>query len=284
MTEAVRVLDPTPDDDAGAVPRPPEPGRSSSPKPLAAIVVAAAVVVALSFFLATDDAPAIVAPQPEVTEPLTAPPPAAAVVPTDAPAFVGYPAADAIAAFETFATMIDRGDSRAVIDLMFPEPPRIPGLRSSGWPHLPTEAEWWVDGVLDEEQVAGFVHYISTLPGSVFLSECDGVVFGEPTRLAMVTCPYETTGGPLAALGQQPERGHLHATVLDGLVASVERHGTMDRLAWAELAAWAAKEHPELYTEVLGTLDDRRVFDPVYTGDSALAHIELAEELAKAQP
>lgn len=71
-----------------------------------------------------------------------------------------------LAAFRDFAEVVEHGDVKAALELLVDELPQIQGLGAAQWPHLPTDAGLWVDGMLDGDEVEGFVRYFSGLGAS----------------------------------------------------------------------------------------------------------------------
>lgn len=299
MTDSVRVLDPI--DDRAAVPPLRAPPAAGWPRLLTVGIVLASMVVvwagigaptarplsarveaATASRAAADDAaetgPAVTSATSErASATLTEPEPALPGVPLLPQAS----AAEALGAFEAFVRAVNGGDARAVTSLLVVELPGLHGVGTSEWPLLPTDAALWVDGTLDRRRVQGFVDYLSALSGTVHLSPCES--WGGGPKALLATCPYETSGGLIEALGGSPESGHLHGVMVGGRVAGMFRHGEIDMEPWHRLVEWTGLTHPER-VETLGRLETRWVLDPVYTADAALAHAAFAAEMLAAMP
>lgn len=275
MTDQVRTLEPptgTTDDAGVAVDTEPRPPALSLLLTSLALVVTAGVLWMTPPAVIDLGIEPIESFRPDVLPVTTT---VATLPPVDAEA--------AIATVQQLGRSINLGDSASVLQLLAPQAPRRTEFRRAEWPMLPTDASWWHGGFLDKRAVEGSVRYVFTVPGSVFLDGC-GVdasppVMGEVT----VTCDYVASGGALSALGQEPEIGHVHVMLLDGLVAGIERHGTTDRPLWAAFARWALDNESEAFFDTLGTNDGRLFIDPVYSGDSALIHVGLAETMASVE-
>jgi hypothetical protein len=189
-----------------------------------------------------------------------------------------YPS-PAVEAAEKFVRMVNRGDSGAVLELMFADATR-PGTGTAQYPHLPTDAGLWIDGVLDGANVEGFVHYVSALPGPVEVSDCTAVAGGYIATL--VGCSYRTSGGMLAALGQEPEAGRLYVVMMEDRVAGLIRPGNTNAALWDRFADWVAQSHPNGVPSILARVESGWVLDPDYSRESALEQSRLAFEMADA--
>lgn len=189
-----------------------------------------------------------------------------------------YPS-PAVEAVEMFVMMVNSGDSGAVLELMVDEVTR-PGTGTAQYPHLPTDAGLWTDGVLDRARVEGFVRYVSALPGRLDVSDCASVAGGSTTTL--VGCTYTTSGGVLALLGQEPEAGRLYVVTIKGKVAGLIRTGDVDADLWDRFADWVADNHPNRSLSMLDSIESRWVHDPDYSRETALEQSRLALDMAAA--
>lgn len=202
------------------------------------------------------------------------------VVPTPIVAPVPIYSSPAVETFEEFVTIVDRGDTAGALELVAEELPEVLGIGTAQYPHLPTDAGLWEDGRLDRTRLKGFVGYLSALPGSVSIGDCDA--FADGPRVVVVSCEYSTTGGVLAPLGQEPEMGQLFGIMVDGRVAGLVRKGDLDLGLWNRFAAWTARNNPGVK---LGTADPTEkswLLDLAYSGDSAREFHALATEMALA--
>ena len=190
----------------------------------------------------------------------------------------------AVAALETFVTAIDRGDVEAAVELLVDELPNVVGVGTAQYPHVPTDAGLWVDGVLDRVNAVGFVEYLFTVPVSVSVSECTPRAGG--FQVTLVTCAYTTSGGVLAPLGQGPETGRLYGVIADEQVAGLIRVGDAQADLWARFADWVTSNHPSRSPSTVTRAESGWVFDPRYTAAGALEHralaIAMAAELSRA--
>jgi hypothetical protein len=283
--DAIRVLDPAESDETPSRPQTPDPAPRLRWPQLTVLVVAgvAALLVAGQLAQPVESAPfaplTVAAPDPGMVAPEPPPPPPPP--PSPRAIIAANPIeSQAVLVFEKFVTMVNRGDSRAVLELMLPELPDVVGIGTAEYPHLPTDAGLWSDGVLDEDEVEGFVRYVFTLPGSVFVSDCEA--WGDGPRVTIVVCHYITSGGVLSALGQKPEGGRLYGVIAEGKVAGTFRRGGVDLDLWEQFTEWTALHHPDRLLQTLGRIDQTPVLDPEYSGDSALEHGALAAEMAEA--
>lgn len=280
--EAVRVLEPIAPASRGAPPEGPPPEEFSWFRwlqPVAGSMAIATFVLLTQSMLFAEPAPidpisVAVFPPDVIALASTPPAKAAPFVPTPNP----YPSA-AVEAVETFVMMVNRGDSDAVLELMRDEVNRT-GTGSAQYPHFPTDAGLWVDGVLDPARVEGFVGYASALPGPVDVSDCACVAGSHISRL--VGCSYTTSGGVLAPLGEEPEAGRLYVVVIENRVAGLIRPGDADADLWGRFADWVADSQPNRSLSVLGRSESGFGLDPEYSRESAREQSRLALEMATA--
>ncbi len=247
--------------------------------PLAGIVAIAILVLLTQAVLPVEPAPidpisAAVSNPDMVASAATPPARAAPFVATPNP----YPSR-AVEAVERFVMLVNSGDSAAVHELMVDEATR-PGTGTAQYPHLPTDAGLWIDGVLDRARVEGFVRYVFALQGPVDLSDCASVAGGSETTL--VGCTYTTSGGVLAPLGQKAEAGRLYVVTIGDKVAGLIRAGNADVDLWERFADWVAHSHPDSSLSMLSRIDSEWVLDPEYSHESALEQSRLALEMAAA--
>ncbi len=217
--------------------------------------------------------------------PFAAPPRAGATIPSaavpepDGGARAPAPRGPAVGVFRAFVSGVGRGDANAVIGLLAEELPAIDGVGTAQWPLLPTDAGLWTDGALGREEVEGFVGYLSASRSNTALAGCES--WGDGPLVVIATCRYESTGGPLAALGVV-ESGHLHGVIVEGRVAGMIRHTDTGRGAWQRLAEWIAGDGEPLAAP-RGGVASGLVLDPVYTAASATEHRALAADMAAAE-
>lgn len=279
---AVRVLEPVASASRDAPPRPPTPRELSWSRWLQPL--AGSVAIAILVLLTQAVSPAAPGPIDPVSVAVSTPAMVApaATPPAKAAPFVATPnpyPSPAVETVETFVMMVNRGDSGAVLELMLDEATR-PGTGTAQYPHLPTDAGLWIDGVLDRARVEGFVRYVSALPGPVDVSDCACVAGGYIATL--VGCSYTTSGGVLAPLGQEPGAGRLYVVMLEGRVAGLIHPGDADADLWDRFAEWVAHTHPISALSVLGSSESGWALDPEYSRDSALEQSRLALEMAGA--
>lgn len=222
----------------------------------------------LGFISATMAGPHLVAPTPT---------PPAQAGPSDATSSP-YPSS-AVLAVEAFMMMVNSGDSDAVLELLLDDVTR-PGTGTAQYPHLPTDAGLWSDGVLDKSRVEGFVGYVAALPGPVNVTGCASVAGGVTTTL--VGCTYTTSGGVLAALGQGPETGQLYVVTIEDKVAGLIHAGDADVDLWDRFAKWVAHTHPNLPLSRLDHVESGSIIDPEYSRQIALEQTRLASDMAAA--
>jgi len=200
--------------------------------------------------------------------------------PAKAASFVATPnpyPSPAVEAVERFVMMVNSGDSGAVLELMLDEVTR-PGTGTAQYPHLPTDAGLWVDGVLDHAKVEGFVRYVSALPGPIEVSDCACVAGGYIATL--VGCSYTTRGGVLAPLGQGPEAGLLYVAMIEDRVAGLIYPGDRDADLWDRFTDWVARNHPNRALSMVDHTESGWILDPEYSRESALEQGRLALEMA----
>lgn len=206
----------------------------------------------------------------------------ASTPPAEAAPFIATPnpyPSPAVEAAEKFVMMVNSGDSGAVLELMLDEVTR-PGTGTAQYPHLPTDAGLWVDGVLDRAKVEGFVGYVSALPGPIEVSECGCVAGGYIATL--VGCSYATNGGVLAPLGQESDAGRLYVVMIEDKVAGLIHPDNRDADLWDRFADWVARSHPNRSPSILGRIESGGILDPEYSRESALEQSRLAFEMAVA--
>lgn len=194
---------------------------------------------------------------------------------------------DAEQVAQRLVTMINRGDSVRVAELIAPSLP-AEELGSSEWPLIHGDAGWW-DGasagaVRDDARITDFVRYFRTIPGGALVSSCQGRFVDAALPRVVVDCDYSAFGGIRGLMGDGGEldRGVLRVTVERGLVVDTERTGDLTDVAWETLGAWVADARPVVFEAVFGTLDGGLTLRPVYTSAAALRHIDAAAGYARA--
>lgn len=255
-----------------------EDSRPRGLQPLAGFVAIATLVLLTQAVLPAEPAPIdpiiVAVSSHDMVAPASTPAIPANFVATPNP----YPSL-AVEAAETFVMLVNRGDSGAVLELMFDDATRT-GTGTAQYPHLPTDAGLWIDGVLDRAKVEGFVGYVSALPGPVEVSDCEAVAGGYIATL--VGCSYTTSGGVLAPLGQKPGAGRLYVVTIEDRVAGLIHPDDADAALWGRFADWVAHRHPNRSLSTLAPIDSGWVLDPDYSREAALEQSRLALEMAVA--